>query len=198
MTPSHPSIHATAFTCRYDGKVLAMVGEVEIFPAFTPSTVQLGVQPQGIKYKALYDTGATHSTISPKVVRDLKLPSIGATNVGVGGGTLTTTSHLVNIGFPNHVMFGMVRVTAVTLFYRDIDVIIGMDIITQGDFAVTNYKGKTTFSFCCPSRREIDFVAEVNADNTVTPVHSDKVGRNQLCPCGSGKKYKKCHGKIAE
>ena len=26
--------------------------------------------------------------------------------------------------------------------------------------------------------------------------HSDKVGRNQPCPCGSGKKYKQCHGKI--
>ena len=23
---------------------------------------------------------------------------------------------------------------------------------------------------------------------------SSKVGRNELCPCGSGKKYKKCHG----
>ena len=28
------------------------------------------------------------------------------------------------------------------------------------------------------------------------PMHRDqrKVGRNELCPCGSGKKYKKCHG----
>jgi preprotein translocase subunit SecA len=24
-----------------------------------------------------------------------------------------------------------------------------------------------------------------------------KVGRNDPCPCGSGKKYKQCHGKIA-
>jgi len=24
---------------------------------------------------------------------------------------------------------------------------------------------------------------------------SDRIGRNDLCPCGSGKKYKKCHGK---
>ena len=24
-----------------------------------------------------------------------------------------------------------------------------------------------------------------------------KVGRNEACPCGSGKKYKACHGKIA-
>jgi uncharacterized protein YecA (UPF0149 family) len=26
---------------------------------------------------------------------------------------------------------------------------------------------------------------------------SAKVGRNQLCPCGSGRKYKKCHGAAA-
>ncbi|MFI5002155.1 MAG: SEC-C metal-binding domain-containing protein [Reyranellales bacterium] len=24
-----------------------------------------------------------------------------------------------------------------------------------------------------------------------------KIGRNQLCPCGSGRKYKKCHGENA-
>jgi preprotein translocase subunit SecA len=31
------------------------------------------------------------------------------------------------------------------------------------------------------------------------PTHRDqpKVGRNELCPCGSGKKYKKCHGAAA-
>jgi preprotein translocase subunit SecA len=25
----------------------------------------------------------------------------------------------------------------------------------------------------------------------------EKVGRNDPCPCGSGKKYKKCHGELA-
>jgi len=29
---------------------------------------------------------------------------------------------------------------------------------------------------------------------TAAPVRSTKVGRNDPCPCGSGKKYKKCHG----
>jgi preprotein translocase subunit SecA len=35
------------------------------------------------------------------------------------------------------------------------------------------------------------------ANFPVAPVQPDKneVGRNDLCPCGSGKKYKKCHGK---
>ncbi len=35
--------------------------------------------------------------------------------------------------------------------------------------------------------------AEGNADKTIRR-SGDKVGRNDPCPCGSGKKYKKCHG----
>ena len=31
--------------------------------------------------------------------------------------------------------------------------------------------------------------------NSKTVVKEDKVGRNDVCPCGSGKKYKKCCGK---
>ena len=30
-----------------------------------------------------------------------------------------------------------------------------------------------------------------------TIVAAEKVGRNEPCPCGSGKKYKKCHGEAA-
>ncbi len=30
-----------------------------------------------------------------------------------------------------------------------------------------------------------------------TVVANEKVGRNEPCPCGSGKKYKKCHGEAA-
>ena len=31
-----------------------------------------------------------------------------------------------------------------------------------------------------------------------TPIKAEvKVGRNEPCPCGSGKKFKNCHGKVA-
>lgn len=178
-----------AFTTRYNGRSLRLTNEVEIFPAHAPSAPI----PQGKKYQALYDTGATHSSISPRVVADLQLASIGATNVGVGGGTLTTTSHLVNIGLPNRVMFAMLRVAQMVL-HGGIDVLIGMDVIGSGDFSVTHHNGNTAFSFCVPSRREIDFVADIQADSKILPAHSVKVGRNDPCPCNSGKKYKKCHG----
>lgn len=34
-----------------------------------------------------------------------------------------------------------------------------------------------------------------SASNPATIVNTKKAGRNDPCPCGSGKKYKKCHGK---
>ena len=40
--------------------------------------------------------------------------------------------------------------------------LIGMDIISQGDFSISNKDKKTTFSFRFPSYEEIDFVAEYN------------------------------------
>ena len=33
--------------------------------------------------------------------------------------------------------------------------------------------------------------------NPNDPSSWGKVGRNEACPCGSGKKYKHCHGKFA-
>lgn len=190
MAAAPPAIPHTAFTVRYTGRSSRLISEVEIFPGFVPPA-----QPQGKKYQALYDTGATHSAVSPQVVADLQLASIGARNVGVGGGMLTTSSHLVNIALPNRVMFPMISVAKMVLL-GGIDALIGMDILGSGDFAVTHHRDKTTFSFCCPSRREIDLVAEVEASRKIAPASSNKVaGRNDPCPCGSGKKYKKCCGR---
>jgi preprotein translocase subunit SecA len=39
-------------------------------------------------------------------------------------------------------------------------------------------------------------VADENAEKTPFVRPGDKVGRNDPCPCGSGKKYKQCHGKL--
>jgi preprotein translocase subunit SecA len=46
--------------------------------------------------------------------------------------------------------------------------------------------------------REMDQISMVGTGGTLAqqPVLNNKkdVGRNDPCPCGSGKKYKKCHG----
>src|SRR3972149_10734968 len=61
------------------------------------------------------------------------------------------------------------------------DILIGMDLITLGDFAITNKDGQTMFSFRHPSLGHIDFEAFGTMDGSV-----QRVGRNALCPCGSG------------
>jgi preprotein translocase subunit SecA len=50
------------------------------------------------------------------------------------------------------------------------------------------------------SRREVSEMINTNAEaQRSTPVKAEpKVGRNDSCPCGSGKKYKNCHGQGAE
>lgn len=42
------------------------------------------------------------------------------------------------------------------------DILIGMDVINRGDFAVTNVGGITKFSFRVPSEAHIDFVEDHN------------------------------------
>jgi preprotein translocase subunit SecA len=69
--------------------------------------------------------------------------------------------------------------------------LIGMDIINLGDFSITNDKN-TVMSFQIPSTHKHDYVKEYK-DKYNTPVKVEKQPeRNELCPCGSGKKYKHC------
>ena len=38
-------------------------------------------------------------------------------------------------------------------------------------------------------------IAPTSQPEITAPIHVEKrVGRNDPCPCGSGKKYKNCHG----
>ena len=148
------------------------------------------VGPQQLnKYTAIWDTGATGSVITQKVVDDLALKPIGMTIAQGVQGQHNTEVYLVSLGLPNGVGFKNIRVTKGIL--GSVDVLIGMDIIVEGDFAITHKDGKTCFSFRCPSSDRIDFVKP-------DPKHvPQKQGRNDRCACGSGKKYKHCCGKVA-
>ena len=54
-----------------------------------------------------------------------------------------------------------------------------------------------------PKREQVAKPTATSADGTDRPrtvrkTAAQKVGRNDPCPCGSGKKYKKCCGRDAE
>ena len=67
-----------------------------------------------------------------------------------------TEIYLANITLPNNVVITSLEVTK-GVVSDSADVLIGMDIINRGDFAVTNLGGKTMFSFRMPSVEHIDF-----------------------------------------
>lgn len=177
---------ANAFTMNYPQRVSALITDVIIGEPFDPGK---GQGPSiGGSYRAIWDTGATKSVITQRVVEHGKLQPIGMVNVHTVSGTNQSPVYLVAIGLPNNVWFFDTRVS-VGVLTPDIDVLIGMDVISRGDLAITCKDGKTTFSFQCPSSNHIDFVKSIEGATR-------KPGRNQLCPCGSGKKYKHCHGKV--
>lgn len=141
------------------------------------------------KYISIWDTGATGTVISQKVIDECGLIPIGMTRVSHAQGESVTAVFLVSVILPDGVVIPSLRVTRGVL--STCDVLIGMDIINQGDFAITHNGGKTTFTFGLPSKRHLDFVKQK------PDAHSEKIGRNDPCPCGSGQKYKKCCGKNA-
>jgi hypothetical protein len=46
--------------------------------------------------------------------------------------------------------------------------------------------------------RNLNRVVWPSATSATLPRHIAKIGRNDKCPCGSGKKYKDCHEKEGE
>ena len=189
-------IPSKSFTVSYNGVSNVLTCELFITKA-CPENISLN-QPIKIedynpkKYLAIWDTGATNTAISGKVARECDLKPIGVINVNHAGGSSLANTYIANLWLPNKTFILNVFVSEAPIFGADI--LIGMDIIIGGDFAVTHKDGKTVFSFRTPSIECIDFVK--NPYKGDQPIQSSKiVGRNSPCPCGSGKKYKKCCGK---
>ena len=160
-----------AFTTRYNGRARVLLNKVNVC---LPVTLKEAQEVEFREYIAIWDTGATHSAITKKVVYDLKLQPTGVRETKHAGGKSSNNTYLVNITLPNKVMVPHVRVTEVQLIPDDNvsddkqpQLLIGMDIMGLGDFAVTNANGKTAFSFRIPSVQEIDFISDVQENNVM-------------------------------
>lgn len=106
--------------------------------------------------RSLWDTGASSTLISTRVARALELKAIGKSGVsGFNIGIDIKDTYYVHIGLPTGDV--VTDVEAMEFDGEEYDVVIGMDIICKGDFALSNTEGKKTFSFRIPSEEEIVF-----------------------------------------
>ncbi|HCC36145.1 MAG TPA: hypothetical protein DEQ14_00210 [Treponema sp.] len=99
--------------------------------------------------KALWDTGAMLSAITPEAAKSLNLVPFNRIKVNGINNTSYAEVVKVTIGLPNTVMVNETNVTVCNLV-KDVDLLIGMDIILLGDFAISNAEGKTLFTFVIP------------------------------------------------
>lgn len=181
-----------AFTLKYSGFTNRIITSVSLTAAYDPTNPP-SPSPVQVPASALWDTGATGSSITPSVVKNLGLVATGSQIVNHFGGTSTKPTYIVNVFLPNAVTIAGVVVTECEET-ANFGFIVGMDIIIRGDFSITNVANQTWVSFRFPSMKGIDYVQEANK------IQFAGVGRNDPCPCGkqdaNGKpiKYKKCHG----
>ena len=158
----------SAFTTTYDRRVRVLKNEVQICLPYSLEEMREKVKNNEQyflkKYTTIWDTGATGSVITKKVINDLNLKPIGLVEVNHAQGKTTTNTYLVNIELPLRVIVGPLKVIEGVL-PDDTEVLIGMDIIAEGDFAVTHGKGFTKMSFKIPSTEDIDFISLADREN---------------------------------
>ncbi len=124
-----------------------------------------------LQVKALWDTGATCSCISNDVVKQLALIPTGKVNISTPSGVSERNTYLVDLNLPNNVTINDLVVADSEIGSQSIGMLIGMDIINQGDFSVSNYAEKTTFTFRIPSEKKTDYVIEIKRANAIGPKH---------------------------
>lgn len=143
------------------------------------SEVTIQCNNKSDKVIALWDTGATNTCISEELALKLSLVSTGKIDICGSTGSSEQNTYLVDIILPNNVKINDLMVIDSSIGKQNLDMLIGMDIIGQGDFAVSNYNNKTAFSFRTPSEKKIDYVFETRVSNLIGKPH------------GKGKRKKK-------
>lgn len=122
-----------------------------------PIKIEEDQQPPLYYYtdKAAWDTGAQFSFISPRLVEALSLKPYGKAGfMGIGGNQMSDT-YLVHVGLSDGKLITDLEVYCADI--DDYDLLLGMDVINQTDFLITNADHKTTFQFRTPSLGGIGF-----------------------------------------
>ncbi len=149
-----------AFTTTYQGITDRLLNDIVIY-----------TNDQKIVVKAQWDTGANSSCISKEIALQLGLVPIGMAQIHTPAGTITVNRYLINITLPNNVNVENIIVNDSEIDSQGIGMLIGMDVIALGDFAISNYNGITVCSFRIPSQAQTDYVQQLinNSDSTHGP-----------------------------
>ena len=140
-----------AFTTGYPDRTVVLSSAVEISKA-----TRTGERVKVFPARALWDTGATCCCITKNVAQALGLNPVRKASVLTAAGYVLENIYEVCFQLPNNVAINL-EVTEISAVSEDMDAIIGMNIIGLGDFAVSNFDGRTQMTFRVPSMVHADY-----------------------------------------
>ncbi len=104
--------------------------------------------------RVIWDTGATSSVINLGIADQLGLIPTGQTIVTTANGEAIANTYVINIDLPPLDQPQKVRILNINAPEANLgpstEMLIGMDVISLGDFTVQNCDGETHFSLCLP------------------------------------------------
>lgn len=112
-------------------------------------------QNNGVRCLAIWDSGATSSIITRNIIDKLKLQPVGVCQAAGIHGTEYEYTYYIDLMVPGEMTFKTLEVTEGDL--EDVDVLIGMDVISQGDFCISNGNNETVVAFRSPAAEPIRF-----------------------------------------
>ena len=116
-----------------------------------------------VKTLGLWDTGATGSVITREIAEILNLKPIDRIKVKGVNSVVECNVYLLKLVLNNgDVTFDMEVTECEKITDNGVGMLIGMNVINLGDFAITNFNNETTFSFQIPPVETIDFVKKIN------------------------------------
>lgn len=132
-----------------------LVSAIQTNCIVTPSVeISTKQQVSGCEIEStVWDTGATNTIISPSVVQALCLIPFDKTQIEGVGGVVNSYVYKIDLYIDKVLQFKNIEVLSGDI--GDYDLIIGMDIITLGDFVISNKEKKTWFSFRYPAEEHI-------------------------------------------
>lgn len=144
-----------AYTALYERNARVLTAECGMSQPFDSELEPLSEKPSMYKFSAIWDTGSECTTISRTAAQDLDLKPIGEIEAHHSGGHSIANIYLVNILLPNGIEYQGLRVMDGN--FDDTDILLGMDVISQCDFAITHPQEQTKLSFQIPSVENIEF-----------------------------------------
>ena len=126
----------------------------------SPIEIANTLSNQKINTHGIWDTGATGSAITKSLAQRLELIPISQTRVkGVHGIKSGINVYGVRIILNNGNVSFVLPVTECEQLTDDdsSDFLIGMDVISKGDFIISNFQGQTVMTFRVPSMQRFDF-----------------------------------------